>query len=92
MFCGLVFMGCEARTDGVEFPEVQGSGSAVHDHGQRVTNLRQLDEGMIVEHINRHGGQESTEANLVIAADGPSSHIRKLLLPEVQRTYAGFLA
>ena len=71
---------------------MQGSGSAVHDYGQRVTNLRQLDRGIIVEHVNRHGGQESTQANLVIAADGPSSYIRRLLLPEVQRTYTGFVA
>ena len=34
----------------------------------------QLDVGIVVKHVHRHGGQESTEADLVIAADGPSSH------------------
>ena len=76
----------------MNFPDVQGAGNAVHDFGQCVTNSRQIDGGIIVERVNSHGGQESTQADLVVAADGPGSHIRRLLLPEVQRTYAGSVA
>ena len=71
---------------------VQGEPGVIYDYGQTVTSLRRTAEGVVVEHIDRHGRQESTEADLVIAADGSSSHIRNLLLPEVQRVYVGYVA
>ena len=71
---------------------VQDEPSFLYDYGQTVTNLRRTAGDVMVEHIDRHGRHESTEANLVIAADGASSHIRKLLLPEVQRDYVGYVA
>lgn len=37
-------------------------------------------------------GEQSATADMVIAADGGSSTIRKLLQPDVQRTYAGYVA
>lgn len=72
--------------------DVQGVGSASYDYGQTVTNLRRTAGGVMVEHVNRDGVQESTEADLVIGADGASSYVQHLLLPEVQRTYAGYVA
>jgi 2-polyprenyl-6-methoxyphenol hydroxylase-like FAD-dependent oxidoreductase len=37
-------------------------------------------------------GTGCIEANIVIGADGASSTVRRLLLPEVDRTYAGYVA
>ncbi|KAF2828110.1 FAD/NAD(P)-binding domain-containing protein [Ophiobolus disseminans] len=43
--------------------------------------------------IKHHTGHTTTaDADLVIAADGPSSSIRKLYLPDIERTYAGYVA
>lgn len=43
--------------------------------------------------IKKHSGETSTtDADLVIAADGPSSTIRARYVPDVKRTYAGYVA
>ncbi|KAH7346889.1 monooxygenase [Rhexocercosporidium sp. MPI-PUGE-AT-0058] len=44
-----------------------------------------------VRYEDASGKKSSLEANLVIGADGPSSPVRKLFLPEIERTYAGYV-
>ena len=38
------------------------------------------------------GGAGQSVADMVVAADGPSSTIRRLLEPEVERKYVGYVA
>jgi len=48
--------------------------------------------GVEVEYEGEEGKTEKEKADMVLAADGPSSTIRKLLLPQVERKYAGYVA
>ena len=59
-------------------------------NGCTVVNV--LDEGDTIQThiINETGQPETVEVELVIAADGISSTIRKLVLPECKRVYAGY--
>lgn len=79
-----------------------GDGSVTYEYGCTVTDIRvptslwstSLDFSKPLEITGkRHSGQTfSTSADLVIAADGPSSTVRSLYFPEVQRKYAGYVA
>jgi 2-polyprenyl-6-methoxyphenol hydroxylase-like FAD-dependent oxidoreductase len=44
-----------------------------------------------VEYEGMDGRKGALQADIVIGADGPSSTVRKLLLPEVERTYVGYV-
>lgn len=48
--------------------------------------------GVKVEFEDLEGKKDCAEADMVLAADGPSSTIRKLLTPEVERRYVGYVA
>lgn len=72
-----------------------------HSHGkadyQYGCNVRSVDDlgvsgGVRVHWINKSGGAEELTADLVIAADGASSSVRRALLPAVERKYAGYVA
>ena len=68
-------------------------GKAVYDLGKRVTNVSYQDGSVMVafdDSIN--GGSGCLVADLVIAADGSSSAVRQLIMPELQRPYAGYVA
>lgn len=41
---------------------------------------------------HKDDGEQTAIADLVLAADGASSTIRKLLVPEVERKYVGYVA
>jgi 2-polyprenyl-6-methoxyphenol hydroxylase-like FAD-dependent oxidoreductase len=72
---------------------LKGDGEAVFSVGKKVINVENTDGSAIVQYQDLlDGGLHSLEADLVIVADGGSSQIRPLLLPQVQRKYAGYLA
>ncbi len=59
-------------------------------------NIRYADSSVIVDFedlVNKASdGRGSVRADLVIAADGSTSHIRQLLRPHLKHTCAGYVA
>ena len=55
-------------------------------------NVQDAGHQIKVEYESREGDVEKTKADLVIGADGPSSSLRKIFLPDVQRKYVGYVA
>ena len=95
----LLYHVLRANFDGVKseycpVPEpVKGEGPAIYDYGHRVKSLEPRSDGAIcLISVNRDGNEENHSADIAIGADGGSSTIRALLVPEVQRKYAGYLA
>ncbi|KAH8749292.1 monooxygenase [Hyaloscypha finlandica] len=72
-------------------PKMEGDGIANYLSGVRVTDLTEVDELVEVEYERVDGKKVALHADIVIGADGPSSTVRKLLLPEVERTYVGYV-
>ena len=68
-----------------------GVGKANYDQGKTVTDVKETNGTMTVLFSSMDGGG-SIEADLVIAADGPSSTVRQIMQPEVQRKYVGYVA
>ena len=72
-------------------PKNQGDG--VMQMGAKVTNITNGGEDVIVEYREASKGiLKSVRADLVIAADGASSTVREILLPDTKRTYSGYFA
>ncbi|PVH79681.1 FAD/NAD(P)-binding domain-containing protein [Cadophora sp. DSE1049] len=70
-----------------------GDGKAEYLTGLRVLELEDAGSDLVnVHHEDASGKKSCLEANLVIGADGPSSSVRKLMLPEAERTYSGYVA
>ncbi|KAI9794620.1 MAG: hypothetical protein M1816_004507 [Peltula sp. TS41687] len=89
-----------ANFDGLESeycPEpptvTEKEGRATYAPGKRVVDISETDGSVIVECEDLiNGGRESFRGDLVIAADGSNSTSRRILLPEVRRPYAGYVA
>jgi 2-polyprenyl-6-methoxyphenol hydroxylase-like FAD-dependent oxidoreductase len=94
----LVYHMLRANVDGVksdycDVPEEDKDSPRVkHLHGHKVTGLKEKDDKVTVHYETKDGEKGKIEAELVIGADGPSSTIRSLLTPNVERTYAGYVA
>lgn len=65
---------------------------AVHLHDRKVTGFKPEGNGIQVEWESSEGEKGSIVADYLIGADGPSSTIRKILEPEVQRKFTGYCA
>jgi 2-polyprenyl-6-methoxyphenol hydroxylase-like FAD-dependent oxidoreductase len=59
----------------------------------KVTDVS-YEEGRVTVYYSdmEKGTDKSMKCDLVIAADGASSTIRQILVPEIQQTYSGYLA
>jgi len=70
-----------------------GDGKATYLSGVAVTGIQDTGgDAVRVGYSNSDGEMGSIEANLVIGADGPSSIVRRLSLPEVGRNYVNYVA
>jgi len=67
-------------------------GEVKYEHGIMVTGLQCNDEVVTVSFEEINGQTGNLQADLVIAADGPSSTIRKMLSPGTRRKYVGYIA
>lgn len=95
----LIYFVMRACFDGLEstYCEVPPSnptdGNAKYIYSRKVTNVTKRSDGLLQVEFEGKGGQNGVEvADMVLAADGPSSTIRKLLMPDVERKYAGYAA
>lgn len=68
-----------------------GEGKAIYSPGRNVTDVKYADGIVTVYFDNSDGGSGSLHAELVLAADGAGSHIRRILKPDLKRTYAGYV-
>lgn len=87
------------RAEGLESAYVDGLAGderpkARYENGCTVTGVEDAGaEGVRLTWTHKdHGEGQAATADLVIAADGASSSIRRLLTPEVERKYAGYVA
>ncbi|KAL5348507.1 hypothetical protein ACLOAV_005923 [Pseudogymnoascus australis] len=67
-------------------------GKAVHLHDHKVTSFNEEGNGVRVYFEKGDGSKGSLFADLLVGADGASSTIREILVPEVKRTYVGYIA
>jgi 2-polyprenyl-6-methoxyphenol hydroxylase-like FAD-dependent oxidoreductase len=92
------------KSEYAAIPEPEDSeGRVSYEYGCTVTNLKapeapssgcELDFSEPIKITIQHSSGETTttDADLVIAADGPSSTIRARYLPDVKRQYVGYVA
>jgi flavin-dependent dehydrogenase len=70
----------------------EGQGKGTYEYGCVAVGIRDKGEKVELEFVDREGQTQVLEADMVIGADGPSSTIRRILLPEVERKHAGYVA
>jgi 2-polyprenyl-6-methoxyphenol hydroxylase-like FAD-dependent oxidoreductase len=73
--------------------KMQSDGEALLEIGAKVTDVSYIDGLVTVDYTNVvRDTNHSAKADLVIAADGASSTIRQIMMPELQRNYSGYFA
>ncbi|KAK5707813.1 hypothetical protein LTR97_000351 [Elasticomyces elasticus] len=65
---------------------------AQYENSCTITGISDDPAGIRLTWTQKDQGEQSATADMVIAADGASSTIRRLLAPEVERKYAGYVA
>ena len=70
--------------------ESEKEGRAEYLYGNTVVGIREIGQQVSIDYKDRSDATRSLDVDMVIAADGPSSTVRQLLEPAVQRTYAGY--
>ncbi|KAF2477662.1 FAD/NAD(P)-binding domain-containing protein [Lindgomyces ingoldianus] len=94
----LVYYMLRANFDGVKSPYCnvpelrEGDGVAKHLHGHRVTGITEKNGRVEVAYTTNEGKEGTITADFVVGADGPSSTLRSILQPNVERKYAGYVA
>lgn len=77
-------------------PKAPTDGQASYEYGSTVTNIARCPNDRVSITYTTASGTQHLEADILIAADGPSSTIRSLpalaLSPAPERTYAGYVA
>ncbi|CZR52736.1 uncharacterized protein PAC_02613 [Phialocephala subalpina] len=68
-------------------PDFSGRRKGVYRDGCTVTGVKEIGEGVRVEYRDENGSEKSMDVDLLIAADGPSSRIRDIFLPEMERRF-----
>jgi 2-polyprenyl-6-methoxyphenol hydroxylase-like FAD-dependent oxidoreductase len=76
----------------VEGLEADNRPKASYQNGCTVTALEESGEKMKLSWTHKDLGEQSCEADLIIAADGASSTIRRFLMPDIHRKYVGYVA
>jgi len=67
-------------------------GSVIYDVGKTFTAVSyDKDSGLTVDFQDADGHSKSLQPDIVIAADGANSRMRKILFPELKMPYSGFL-
>ncbi|KAF8851872.1 FAD/NAD(P)-binding domain-containing protein [Acephala macrosclerotiorum] len=59
----------------------------VYRDGCTVLSVKEQDAGVRIEYRDENGSENSMDVNLLIAADGPSSRVRDIFLPDVERKF-----
>lgn len=72
--------------------EADGRAEAEYVNGCTVTGIEAEGDGVRLKWTTKEDERCEAEADLVIAADGASSSIRRLLKPDVERKYVGYVA
>lgn len=87
------------RVDGLDSDYVKGlqrddRPKAEYEHGCTITNVEHdgADNVKLTWTDKDRGEGQTATADLIIAADGPSSTIRALVEPSVERKYVGYVA
>lgn len=92
----LLYHVLRANFDGVSSDYVQAPedpGEVKYEYGCTVTGVKEVENSpeILVTYQDRERNERTARASRVFAADGPSSTIRRILLPQIQRTYAGYV-
>jgi 2-polyprenyl-6-methoxyphenol hydroxylase-like FAD-dependent oxidoreductase len=65
---------------------------AQYNNGCNITSIQEAGDQVKVTWTQKDLGEQTASADLVIAADGASSTLRRLLNPDSTRSYAGYVA